>query len=75
MSSTSPIAAEILESSPPAHRPAAPSIKLTSQIRSLTSLIPRFCPAKTVLRLILYADPSALGDGDGLVMEGVLEVR
>ena len=50
-------------------------MKLTSQISSATSRMPTYCPANTVLRLILRSantDPAALGHLDGPVMERVL---
>ena len=52
-------------------------MKLTSQIFSLTSLMPTFWPANTVLRLIFAsteADAAAVGDRDGAIVEGILEV-
>ena len=52
-------------------------MKVTSQILSLTSLIPTFWPAKTVTEVDLAlaeANAAAVGDGDGSVVERILEL-
>ena len=52
-------------------------MKLASQRWSSTCLMPTVWPAKTWLRLIflpIEADAAARGDGDGLVMERVVEL-
>ena len=51
-------------------------MKVTSQISSLTCLIPTFCPANTteINFLPVKADAAACGHRDSLVVERVIEL-
>jgi hypothetical protein len=52
-------------------------MKVTSQMFSLTSLMPMFCPANTVLKLTLRRPMQMrphLSDGDRLIVEGVVQL-
>jgi len=53
-------------------------MKVTSQMRSLTCLMPIFLTGKDLAEIDLAsveADAPASGDGYGLLMEGIVEIR